>query len=166
MGNSQGVSSGDPAEKKIHQISAISSVHMKLRKFRARRKLREKKPAAGTPILISKAPTNSQLLKLDEVRDIQDTLPYVRLHLNAILHDAFINMFVLNPDIKAKFFTFKDYSIQDLKIQEGRKKRIIFQLSNLRTKCIEYLHRINHRVRLFHREQCVAKAYSKGIASL
>ena len=64
---------------------------------------------------------SNQLLKADEVRDIQDTLPYVRLHLNAILHDAFINMFALNLDIKAKFFTFKDYSIQDLKIQEGRK---------------------------------------------
>ena len=53
--------------------------------------------------------------------NFQDTLPYVRLNLNLILHDAFINMFTLNPDIKAKFFTFKDYSIQDLKIQEGRK---------------------------------------------
>eukprot|EP00093_Oithona_nana_P004249 04249.XXX_196266_196911_1 [CDS] Oithona nana genome sequencing. len=90
---------------------------MKLRKFRNRRKSREK--SLRMP-MIKPVNLSNQLLKPDEVRDIQDTLPYVRLHLNAILHDAFINMFALNLDIKAKFFTFKDYSIQDLKIQEGQ----------------------------------------------
>ena len=124
MGNTPGISSkadrpweSNQTPEKTKKIQAISVLHMKLRKFRNRRKPREKSQMPMTkPVNLS-----NQLLKPDEVRDIQDTLPYVRLHLNAILHDAFINMFALNLDIKAKFFTFKDYSIQDLKIQEGRK---------------------------------------------
>merc|ERR1739838_1158129 len=43
-------------------------------------------------------------LTIDEINHIQDTLPYVNIHMNEILNEAFITMFTLNPDIQDKFF--------------------------------------------------------------
>ena len=49
-------------------------------------------------------------LTVEETHHIEDTLPYVNMHMNEILNEAFINMFTLNPDIQDKFF--KDYATE------------------------------------------------------
>ena len=72
MGNTQGVSNAaSESSEKNHRghVQAISVIHMKLRKLRHRRKQsrREKTLAQITKV----NPTTTNLLKQDEVRDIQ-----------------------------------------------------------------------------------------------
>ena len=40
---------------------------------------------------------------------------YLEKDLNSILTEAFLEMFSDNPDIKSKFFQFRNHSIEDLK---------------------------------------------------
>jgi hypothetical protein len=41
------------------------------------------------------------------------------MHLDSILNETFLNLFIENPDIKDKFFAFKDYTVEDLRKPES-----------------------------------------------
>ena len=75
-----------------------------------------------------KTPKAFPSLTIDEINHIQDTLPYVNIHMNEILNEAFITMFTLNPDIQDKFF--KDYiataaDSDEFKGEEDQRKSIL-----------------------------------------
>ena len=57
----------------------------------------------------------------EEIQSIHDTLPYITMHMHEILNEAFVNMFTLNPDIKDKFFSLKDVTIEELKNMDPSK---------------------------------------------
>lgn len=48
----------------------------------------------------------------------QDTWPHLRSHIEQICTDAFLAMFEDNPDVKDKFYDFRDYTVEDLKKPE------------------------------------------------
>ena len=55
----------------------------------------------------------------------QDTWPHLRSHIEQICTDAFLAMFEDNPDVKDKFYDFRDYTVEDLKKpeQQGTERR-------------------------------------------
>ena len=59
---------------------------------------------------------------------LQDTWPHLRAHVETICLDSFMAMFEDNPDVKDKFFQFRDYTIEDLKKPEHQLGKTIWSL--------------------------------------
>lgn len=112
MGNSQANSSIEE-NGQDNKIKSISNIHMKLMRFKKRSKKNLQVKVEEIPP--SCEPKKQQFLSVDDTKNIQDTLHYVNMHMHEILNEAFLNMFSLNPDIKEKFFAFKDATIEDLR---------------------------------------------------
>ncbi len=112
--------------KKRNKLRTVSEIQMKLSRFRrlskSAKNLQANENNDKIPIQGLKKsqldPRNGLYLSPEETKNIQDTLPYVTMHMHEILNEAFINLFALNPDIKDKFFTFKDSTPEDLKCDQ------------------------------------------------
>lgn len=133
MGNAQGSSSSENKKKCRTKVKAINGMHLSLLKLRSksgskRRKSKEsqsysKENEENDVEMTNNGNVGKQYLTSEEVKNIQDTWPYLQIHLNSILHEAFLSMFTENPDIKDKFFAFKDYTIDDLRNHDPNKGR-------------------------------------------
>lgn len=144
MGNGQTKSGGGDSTKSsvMKNKSQSSGIHVKLLKLRRHKDSNERKAASdiksSSQTIESsrksqeessssceinngykkhKMPTilKEEPLTMDEVRNLQETWPYIHLHLDSILRETFLALFMDNPDIKDKFFAFKDYTVEDLK---------------------------------------------------
>ena len=126
MGNVNGNSSPTEGNKRPNTIKTISNLQMKLLRLKNKNKAPPKIHQDCLKVQESKyngyiqGSTKVYLTK-EEIQSLRDTLPYITMYMHDILNEAFIAMFTLNPDIKDKFFSLKDVTIEELRDENHRK---------------------------------------------